>query len=290
MTGLEKECVVHVAGKGRRTCRLKANGSLPRLGGAVIVAIDDCLENGVIVEGDSADDLSAATFVRLATEADQSRIEANRAAARIDLGRITERVRASGLSFKPLNAHYSLSRDRFAIRCGCDEDVDEKRIIALIPVDIKARIELEMVWPRELCALIGGIGCCGRAYCCCTWQKKFIPLNIRMAKIQGIPLLPTSINGGCERIKCCLRFEYEQYCEATDALPPVGTAVEGAGVRGVVMGWDVLSGIVTVRTDDDQQQRIPVAELRRASPPRGGCAHGAAPDRPGCGKKGAEMP
>ena len=122
--------------------------------------------------------------------------------------------------------------------------------------------------------MIGGIGCCGRAYCCCTWQNEFIPINIGMAKIQGVPLLPTSLNGGCERIKCCLRFEFEQYCEATNALPPVGTEVEGAGARGMVVGHDVLRGIVTVRTGDGKQQRIPVAELRRASKPRGDCAHG----------------
>jgi cell fate regulator YaaT (PSP1 superfamily) len=284
MTGLEQMCVAHVIGKGELTCRLKADMRLPGMGETVIVAIDDCVENGVIVDNDQAEHLPAATFLRLATEADQSRIEANRAAAKIDLGRITERVRASGLSFKPLNAHYSLNHDRFAIQFGCDEELDNKRIIALIPVDIKARIDLIQVWPRELCAMIGGIGCCGRAYCCCTWQKEFIPINVRMAKIQGIPLLPTSLNGGCERIKCCLRFEYEQYCEATDALPPIGTDVQGTGVSGVVVGHDVLRGIVIVRAGDHQQHRIPVAELRRASKPRGGCAR-AHPDRPGLGEK-----
>jgi cell fate regulator YaaT (PSP1 superfamily) len=290
MTGLENVFAVHVAGKGTLTCRLKAGTRVPGAGDTVIVAIDDCVENGVIVDDDPADHLPAATFIRLATEADLSRIEANRAAAKIDLGRITERVRASGLSFKPLNAHYSLNHDRFAIQFGCDEDLDDKRIIALIPVDIKARIDLKKVWPRELCAMIGGIGCCGRAYCCCTWQNEFIPVNIRMAKMQNIPLLATSLNGGCERIKCCLRFEYDQYCEAADTLPPLGTEVEGAGVRGVVVGGDVLRGIVTVQTGDDQQQRIPVAELRRAPAPRGGCAHGSSPDRSVCGKKGEGMP
>ncbi|MBM4164848.1 MAG: hypothetical protein FJ222_10485 [Lentisphaerae bacterium] len=284
MTGLEQLCVVHVIGKGALICRLKAGTRVPGAGDAVIVAIDDCAENGVVVDDAPAEHLPTATFIRIATEADQSRIEANRAAAKIDLGRITERVRASGLSFKPLNAHYSLNHDRFAIQFGCDEELDAKRVLALIPVDIKARIDLKPVWPRELCAMIGGIGCCGRAYCCCTWQKEFVPINIRMAKIQGIPLLPTSLNGGCERIKCCLRFEYEQYCEAMDALPPIGTDVHGPEVSGVVIGHDVLRGIVIVRSGDHQQHRIPVAQLRRASTPRGGCAR-AHPDRPGLGEK-----
>ena len=274
MTGLEKVCVVQVAGEGKRICRLKADIDPPGPGDTVIVAIDDCVENGVIVDDELAADMKSATFLRMATEADQSRIEANRAAAKIDLGRITERVRAAGNAFKPLNAHYSLNHDRFVIQFGCEEELENNRIISLIPVDIKARIDLRPVWPRELCAMIGGIGCCGRAYCCCTWLNEFFPINIGMAKIQGVPLLPTSLNGGCERIKCCMLYEFEQYCDATNALPPLGTEVEGAGLTGVVVGHDVLRGIVTVRTGDGKQQRIPVAELRRASKPNSGCANG----------------
>jgi cell fate regulator YaaT (PSP1 superfamily) len=274
MTGLEKVCIVQIAGEGKRICRLKADIDPPDPGDTVIVAIDDCVENGVIVDDELAADMKSATFLRMATEADQSRIEANRAAAKIDLGRITERVRAAGNAFKPLNAHYSLNHDRFVIQFGCEEELENNRIISLIPVDIKARIDLRPVWPRELCAMIGGIGCCGRAYCCCTWLNEFFPINIGMAKIQGVPLLPTSLNGGCERIKCCMLYEFEQYCDATNALPPLGTEVEGAGATGVVVGHDVLQGIVTVRTGDGKQQRIPVAELRRASKLNSGCANG----------------
>ncbi len=271
-------CVVHVAGEGNRTCRWDAKGAPPAAGDTVIVEIDGQLENGEIVaDGQDADDLPPVTGVRLATEADLSRIEANRAAAKIDLGRITEKVRAAGIAFKPLDAHYSLNHERFAILCGCDEELDDRRILALIPVDIKSRVDIRQVWPRDQCARIGGIGPCGRAYCCCTWQKTFPSINIRMAKVQDIPLLPSSLNGGCERIKCCMRFEYQQYCDASEGLPFFGTEVEGAGVSGTVVGRDVLRGFLTVRTSEGRHQRIPVSELRMArygSPPRGGTERG----------------
>ena len=145
-----------------------------------------------------------------------------------------------------------------------------KRLFALIPVDIRARIEFRQVGNRDECALLGGIGPCGRAFCCCSWQRYFNPVNIRMAKMQEMPLTPTTINGACDRLKCCLRFEYEQYVEAGEGLPSYGTTVEGEGIRGEVVGRDVLRGILTVRTDDGCFLRLPFAQLRIAR-------HGARP-------------
>jgi len=281
MSEMERWVIVHVAGQGGLACRVEPGLTPPPVEGeAVIVEVDGGLDNGTISNPDAAPGtLKCARWCRRATAADLSRIEANRAAAKIDLKRITEKVRANGIVFKPLDAHYSLGHDRLALLFGCDENIEMRNLLAIMPADIKARIELRQISPRDECARLGGIGPCGRAYCCCTWQKYFGPVNVRMAKVQDLSLAPASINGGCDRLKCCLRFEYDQYRDAGEMLPFYGTLVEGDGVRGVVVGRQLLRAILTVRTDDGKYVSIPASDVRivRHAPPPGGNGPGSDP-------------
>lgn len=265
----EKNIVVHVVGMGSLQCSLpKAVIPEPTARNNVIVETNYGLDNGVVEEGVGGreEDLPPASWVRHATPADLQRVVSNKEAAKEALGRLADRILGAGIRFKALEAHYSLDRDRLAVLFGCEEEFDLRRLFTLIPVDIKARIEFRQVGARDECAILGGIGPCGRVFCCCSWQKFFNPINIRMAKAQEMPLTPAAINGGCERLKCCLRFEYEQYCDAAKGLPFYGTMVEGDEVRGVVVGRDVLRGILTIRTDDGRYLRLPFAELRVARP------------------------
>jgi len=114
-------------------------------------------------------------------------------------------------------------------------------------------VDLWQVGVRDEAALIGCLGTCGRAVCCCTWQRQFQSVNVRMAKTQEMSLNPGSINGTCGRLKCCLRFEYEQYRVASESLPDHGSLVrceEHEEAEGVVIGRDVMRGRITVRTTD----------------------------------------
>ena len=225
----------------------------------VIIETNHGVDNGVVEEGvgGRGEGLPPASWVRHATPVDLQHIASNKAAAKEALGRISDRICGANIRFKALEAHYSLNRDRLAVLFGGDEELDLRRLFTLIPVNIKARVE---------CAILGGIGPCGRVFCCSSWQKFFNPVNIRMAKVQEMPLTPASINGGCQWLKCCLRFEYEQYCDAAKGLPFYGTLVEGDEARGVVVGRDVLRGILTIRTDDGRYLRLPFAELRVVRP------------------------
>lgn len=260
--------MVHIVGMGELPCRVGTSPTPPLMeGDVVVVNVNHGLDDGVVKEVAAttvSEGGSGLSFVRRATAEDLRQIAANAVAAKEALNRITAKIRENRILFKPLDAHYSLNRDRLSILFGSEEEVDLKRLFALIPVDIRARIEFRQVGIRDECALLGGIGPCGRVFCCCSWQKYFNPVHIHMAKMQEMPLTPTAINGACGRLKCCLRFEYEQYCEAAEGLPTYGTIVEGEGIRGEVIGRDVLRGHLTVRTQNGQFLRLPYAQLKIA--------------------------
>lgn len=126
--------------------------------------------------------------------------------------------------------------------------------------DFKTHVDLWQVGIRDETALLGCLGACGRAACCCTWQKQFEPVNVLMAKSQEMSLNPVTLNGTCGRLKCCLRFEYGQYCEYGQRLPPLRSVVTFpaadetrpgvGGEEGLVIGRDILRGRLTVKTRD----------------------------------------
>jgi cell fate regulator YaaT (PSP1 superfamily) len=116
--------------------------------------------------------------------------------------------------------------------------------------------------------------------CCCSWQKEFRTVNVRMAKVQELSLNPVAINGACGRLKCCLRFEYSQYCDASANQPAFGTAVTWPEGQGTVTGRDVLNGILVIRTTEGQYVRLPVAAVT-AMPPSAHAAPAPSADNKG---------
>ena len=154
---------------------------------------------------------------------------------------------------KVLHARFSYGGGRFFIRYTAQVPVDLRRFVGQVQRDFKTQVDLWQVGVRDEAALIGCLGTCGRAVCCCTWQRQFQSVNVRMAKTQEMSLNPGSINGTCGRLKCCLRFEYEQYRVAGESLPDHGSLVrceEHEEAEGVVIGRDVMRGQITVRTAD----------------------------------------
>lgn len=154
---------------------------------------------------------------------------------------------------KILHARFSYGRDRFFIRYAAQVPVDLRRFVGQLQRDFKTHVDLWQVGVRDEAALVGCLGPCGRAVCCNTWQRQFQSVNVRMAKAQEMSLNPVTINGSCGRLKCCLRFEYEQYRAAAARLPESGSLVaclKNENAEGIVVGRDVMRGRVTVRTRD----------------------------------------
>ena len=154
---------------------------------------------------------------------------------------------------KLLHTRFSFGRDRFFIRYSALVPVDLRRFVGQLQRDFKTHVDLWQVGVRDEAALVGCLGPCGRAVCCCSWQHQFQPVNVKMARAQEMSLNPVAINGSCGRLKCCLRFEYEQYRVAGANLPENGSVVtcaEYENAEGLVIGRDVMRGRLTVRTRD----------------------------------------
>jgi cell fate regulator YaaT (PSP1 superfamily) len=153
---------------------------------------------------------------------------------------------------KVMHVRFSFMRERLFIRYGASAVVDLRRFINQIQRDFKTVVDLWQVGVRDECAFMGCLGHCGRAACCCTWQRQFQNLSTHMAKIQDVPLNPITANGHCGRLKCCLAFECEQYREAGVGLLESGSLVrcvkEAQDAEGMVVGRDVMRGRLTVRT------------------------------------------
>jgi cell fate regulator YaaT (PSP1 superfamily) len=111
---------------------------------------------------------------------------------------------------------------------------------------MKARVEMQLIGPRDVAKILGGYGACGGPRCCSTFLTEFSPVSIRMAKEQGISLSPQEITGMCGRLRCCLVYEYEQYVAAKKTLPKAGKRIGTPHGEGRVRDVRVLRDSVIV--------------------------------------------
>lgn len=116
-------------------------------------------------------------------------------------------------------ARFSLDRSRLLVVYHADQRFDARRIAASLKRRFQAETEARQVGIRDEAGVLGGIGSCGRATCCATWLQRFRPVNVRMAKAQGLSLNPSTINGSCGRLKCCLAYETGETRQAAGAGP-----------------------------------------------------------------------
>ena len=87
--------------------------------------------------------------------------------------------------------------------------VDFRSLVRDLAGRLRARIELRQIGARDDASMYGGCGPCGRALCCSTFLRKFEPVSVKMAKVQGLSLNPSKISGMCGRLMCCLRYEFD---------------------------------------------------------------------------------
>lgn len=132
---------------------------------------------------------------------------------------------------------------------------------------LKARVEMQLIGPRDVAKILGGYGACGGPRCCSTFLTEFSPVSIRMAKAQGISLSPSEITGMCGRLRCCLVYEYEQYVEAKKRLPKYKSKVGTPHGDGIVLDIRVLRDAVLVDVRGEYHEVLredlePLAELK----------------------------
>ena len=164
-------------------------------------------------------------IVRVLNEHDRKNIKGNLGIARKIRKEFIETLENESTQAKVVHVRLSLDRRRIFIRYFARSPLNLQRFVKPLEQEHHATVNLWQVGVRDETRLIGCIGHCGREACCCSWMKKECSVNLRMAKSQGIPLNPASLNGTCNRLKCCFMFENRVYEEAGAKLPEIGTNV-----------------------------------------------------------------
>lgn len=200
--------------------------------------------------------------LREATALDMTNATYHAGQADAALEKCRTKVAESGLPIKVINAEYNFDGSHLVFAFTAEKRVDFRALVRDLARVFHTRIELRQVGVRDEAKLIKGLGLCGRLLCCTTHLCEFIPVSIRMAKQQGLPLSPMEISGMCGRLLCCLTYENECYKEAKRRMPRKGERVQTEDAVGEVRACNVIKETVKVRLDSGTMVEVPLEQLK----------------------------
>ena len=224
-------------------------------GDSLVVETSKGLELGECVEGchevpEEGVVQPLKSVVRIATEEDLRIAESNRRKEKSAFGLCEERIKAHGLDMKLVDVEYSFDGNKILFFFTSDGRVDFRELVKDLASLFHTRIELRQIGVRDGAKLLGGLGICGRPFCCSTFLEEFQPVSIRMAKTQNLSLNPTKISGTCGRLMCCLKYEQDAYEHLIKTMPKVDAPVDTPKGKGNVAEVNLLRRTVKVRLAD----------------------------------------
>lgn len=192
-------------------------------------------------------------LLRLATEEDMQILEKNRAYMADALRICQERIEARALPMHLVDVECGFDSNKLIFYFTAESRVDFRELVKDLANAFHVRIELRQIGDRDEAKLLGGLGICGREFCCKGYLNNFQPISIKMAKEQGLALNPTKISGACGRLMCCLRYESPVYEELIKLTPKTGSTVILPGeppVRAYVMETNLVTGNLRVKPEN----------------------------------------
>jgi len=202
------------------------------------------------------------TILRRATPDDLRSHEEVRRSEEEVRRKVIERVRAHELVMKVSDTEWQWDKARLTIYFTAEKRVDFRALVRDLASLFRTRIELRQIGVRDEAARLGGVGRCGKEFCCSTWLKELTPVNLGLAKDQHLSLNPSQISGGCGRLLCCLKYEHEFYVASRKRFPREGkTLVTAAGSERVV-AVDIFRERVYLRGEAQASRIIPLVQLR----------------------------
>ena len=187
--------------------------------------------------------------LRPATKADKEHYAENRQKEAEAFALWGDKVREHGLDMKLIDVEYTFDNTKLLFYFTSEGRVDFRELVKDLASLFHCRIELRQMGIRDEAKVLGGLGVCGRAFCCGTFLPDFAQVSIKMAKEQSISLNSSKISGACGRLMCCLRFEHETYLEAIQKTPSVDWRVNTPFGTGVVVETKPLAGLIKVKLD-----------------------------------------
>ena len=230
------------------------HGIAVRTGEKVVVETSRGLELAECVQGSHAvpDETVVQplrSLARIATKDDLRIEEINRRREKEAFAICKQKIAEHGLDMKLVDVECSFEGNKTMFFFTSDGRVDFRELVKDLASVFRNRIELRQIGVRDEAKMLGGIGICGRPYCCSQFLDDFQPVSTKMAKVQSMSLNPSKISGACGRLMCCLRYEQAAYEELVKAVPKVGAFVETPAGYGTVSSVNILRSSLKVKLD-----------------------------------------
>lgn len=221
----------------------------------VVVETAKGLEYGECTQGNHAVDDSTVVkplrpVVRVATEADKKSEQAGREKEKEAFDYCQQKIAEFGLEMKLVDVEYGFEGNKILFFFTSEGRVDFRDLVKDLASVFRARIELRQIGVRDEAKMLGGLGNCGKPFCCSQFLNEFHPVSIKMAKIQGLSLNPVKISGTCGRLMCCLKYEECAYEDLIKKAPKVDSFVETPSGKGTVVNVNLIRGNAKVRLED----------------------------------------
>lgn len=223
-----------------------------------VLTISDKLDKGA--------NKSAEYIIRKATKEDLESLEGKRAEELKALQICKDKIAHHKLNMKLIDAEYLFDRSKLVFYFVSDARVDFRNLVKDLAYIFKVRIELRQVGIRDEAKMLGGLGPCGKEFCCATFLNDFQSVSIKMAKDQQLSLNPTKLSGACGRLMCCLKYEQDTYKDILRKMPKVGETVRVNGEEGTVTGRNVLKEKLEVDIKDEssensERRQVDISEI-----------------------------
>lgn len=189
-------------------------------------------------------------ILRLATPADEKTVGDNRAKEKKAFDICQQKISEHKLDMQLVSAEYAFDGSKILFFFTADDRVDFRELVKNLAGIFRTRIELRQIGVRDKAKMVGGLGICGRPFCCAQFLDDFQPVSIKMAKTQNLSLNPTKISGTCGRLMCCLKYEQEAYEDLLRTSPRSESFVDTPDGRGTVVDVNLLRQRVKVRMEE----------------------------------------
>ena len=191
------------------------------------------------------------SIIRVATDKDLAVCEANRKKEKEAFKICLNKIAKHKLEMKLIDVEYTFDNNKILFYFTADGRVDFRELAKDLASVFRTRIELRQIGVRDESKILGGLGVCGRPFCCSTFLGDFQPVSIKMAKEQSLSLNPSKISGTCGRLMCCLKYEQDVYEKLLRTSPKMGAFVKTPDGNGFVIDLNLLTGTYRVRLKDN---------------------------------------
>lgn len=175
-----------------------------------------------------------------------------------------DRVLRGNLTMKLIDVECQFDRRKLKFFFIADGRIDFRNLVRDLAATFKTRIEMKQIGVRDYAKRIGGLGLCGRPFCCRTFLKEFQPVTIRVARNQDININPQKISGVCGRLMCCLTYEQKFYADELKKYPKIGAKLETDKGKGIITKINIFAEEVTVQYEDETEETIQRTKIKLA--------------------------